>query len=167
MSILMKRKSTRKYTDKLVEQEKVIEMLKAAMQAPSSKNQQPWKFIVVNDRLVLDDLALTSPSANMLSQATLAIVPIMLEAEKAPHFAVQDLSAATENILLEATNQGLGSVWIGIYPLEDRVSHVKKVLSIPENINPFSIISIGYPLDDSIKKERYTEERVFYNKWGE
>lgn len=167
MSLIVNRKSIRKYTNQKIEKEKITELLKAGMQAPSAKNQQPWKFIIVDNREILDELSLTSTGSWMLKTATLAIIPIILPAEKAPHFAVQDLSAATENILLEATNLGLGSVWIGIYPLEERVNHVEKVLKITGEVHPFSIIALGYPLDEKETISRYDESRIYYNKWGE
>jgi nitroreductase len=166
MSLMMKRSSIRKYTNQMVEKEKVIQLLKAGMQAPSAKNQQPWEFIVVDDKSILKTLSNASVGAWMLNDAQLAIIPMIMKSEKAPHFSVQDLSAATENILLEATNQGLGAVWIGVYPLQERVDFVEATLGIKGEDHPFAMIAIGYPEKQNEIKERYDESRVHYNTWS-
>lgn len=167
MSLLLKRRSTRNFTDKVIEKDAITKLLKAAMQAPSANNQQPWEFIVVDDRELLDKLSEASSGAWMLKNVNVAIVPLILKGDRSPHFAVQDLSAATQNILLEATNLGIGSVWIGVYPLEDRVAYIKKVLNIKEDINPFSMIALGYPLYDKDINIRYDKTRIHFNKLEE
>lgn len=167
MSLLLERRSVRNFTDQVVTKEVIDQLLKAAMQAPSAHNQQPWEFIVVDDRLLLDELSLASTGAWMLKNVSVAIVPLIIETEASPHFAVQDMAAATENILLEATNLGLGSVWIGVYPLEERVNHIEKVLNIKGSKHPFSMIALGYPKYDKDVKIRYNESRVHYNKLEE
>ena len=167
MSFILNRTSIREFKDTMIEPEKITELLKAAMQAPSSKNQQPWEFIVIDDKSILLELSKTSSGSWPLSTATCAIIPMLMPSELAPHFCVQDLSAATENILLEATNLGLGGVWIGIYPLEDRLAHVEKTLNISGETHPFSIIALGYPLKEKAVTPRYDTQRVHFNKWGE
>jgi len=167
MSLLLERKSIRNFTDKPIEKELIDKMLKAAMQAPSAHNQQPWEFIVVDDRELLDELSHASPGAWMLKTVNVAIVPLILPTELSPHFSMQDLSAATENILLEATNLGIGSVWIGVYPLKERVSHIEKVLNIKGDIHPFSMIALGYEEGNREIKLRYNESRVHFNKLEE
>ncbi len=164
MSLLLKRSSIRSFTNQVIGKEEITALLKAAMQAPSANNQQPWEFIVVDDRELLDKLSTASRGAWMLKDVNLAIVPLILKGEKSPHFAVQDLAAATENILLEATNLGIGSVWIGVYPLEDRVKFISEVLNIKNDVNPFCMIALGYPNNVRDIKIRYDEERVHYNK---
>lgn len=165
MSLLLKRKSIRKYTDTLVSKEDIMALLHAGMQAPSAKNQQPWDFIVVDDKTLLKQLSQTSPGAWMLEQAPVAIIPMIRETDKAPHFAQQDLAAVTQNILLEATNLNLGAVWIGIYPLQERVTYVETVLNIKGSTKPFSIIAIGHTEDHEFPKSRFDESRVFWNRW--
>ena len=167
MSLLLERKSIRKFTQKPISKEDINKMLKAAMQAPSAHNQQPWEYIVVDDRELLDELSTASSSAWMLKDVNVAIVPLLLPTSLSPHFAVQDMSAATQNILLEATNLGIGSVWIGVYPLKERVSIVKRVLNIKEEVNPFSMIALGYEDGKKETKIRYDESRVHYNKLEE
>ena len=164
MSLLLERKSIRNFTDKPIEKELIDKMLKAAMQAPSAHNQQPWEYIVVDDRALLDELSSASTGAWMLKKVNVAIVPLIIPTEASPHFAVQDMAAATQNILLEATNLGIGSVWIGVYPLEERVNHIEKVLNIKNGKHPFSMIALGYPKYDKETKLRYSKSRVHYNK---
>ncbi|MCD6482274.1 MAG: nitroreductase family protein [Candidatus Izimaplasma sp.] len=167
MSLLMERKSTRSFTEKIIEKKLIDKLLISAMQAPSAHNQQPWEFIVVNDRVLLDKLSSASNGAWMLKHVNVAIVPVLIPTEASPHFAVQDMAAATENILLEATNLGIGSVWIGVYPLDERVNHVEKVLNIKDGKHPFSMIALGYPKNHRKTKIRYNESRVYYNKLEE
>ena len=167
MSLLLERKSVRSFSDKPVSKEDITKLLQAAMQAPSAHNQQPWKFIVVTDRLLLDELSIASTGAWMLKNVNVAIVPLLLPTDLSPHFATQDLSAATQNILLEATNLGISSCWIGAYPLEERVAHIEKVLNIKDGIHPFSMIALGYEKGNRKINLRYDESRVLYNKLEE
>lgn len=166
MSVMQKRNSIRTYTNQSIEEEKVRELLKSAMQAPSAKNQQPWEFIVVDDQALLQRMSEASKGSWPLSGAPLAIVTIMKPTDKSPHYAVQDMSAATENILLEATNLDLGAVWIGCYPLVERTSLVKSVLQIPDPYEPFSVIAIGYPAETREIKDRYEKSRIHHNRWS-
>ena len=167
MSIVFDRKSTRSFTNQVIEKEQVTKLLQAAMQAPSAHNQQPWEFVVVDDRELLNKLSSASSGAWMLKDVSVAIVPVLIPTEASPHFASQDLAAATQNILLEATSLGLGSVWIGVYPLKERMDHIEKVLNIKNGKHPFSMIALGYPKNDRDVKLRYDSSRVYYNKLGE
>lgn len=165
MSLIMKRNSVRNFLDKPVPKELVIKLLESGMQAPSANNQQPWEFIVVDDRDIINELIKATVGSRPLNTATLCIIPMIKPGDKSPLFNVQDLSAATENILLEATNLGLGGVWIGVYPHEERCSHIEKVLNITGDIRPFCMIAIGYPQNMRPIVKRYDESRVHYNKW--
>lgn len=166
MSLVMKRNSIRNFLDKQVPKELVTKLLESGMQAPSANNQQPWEFIVVDDRTILDELVKTGVGATPLNTATLCIIPMIKPGDKSPMFNVQDLSAVTQNILLEATNLELGAVWIGVYPIQDRYKHIEKVLNITGDIHPFCMIAIGYPKTRRPIIKRYDESRVHYNKWG-
>lgn len=166
MSVMMKRNSVRKFNDKPVPKDIVIKLLESGMQAPSANNQQPWEFIVVDERDLLDELVKTSGGARPLNTATLCIIPMIKPGIKSPLFNIQDLSAATQNILLEATNQGLGAVWIGVYPDPIRYEYIEKVLEITGDIHPFCMIAIGYPESVRPIVKRYDESLVHYNKWG-
>lgn len=163
---ILTRRSIRAYTDQPVSTELIHKLLVAAMSAPSAGNQQPWQFVVVTERRLLDALADLLPFGKMLRQAPLAIV-VCGDAKGAPRegYWVQDCSAATENILLAAHALGLGGVWLGVYPREDRVAGVRSIIGIPERITPLCVLSIGYPLEPGGPVERYNVERVHQERW--
>lgn len=166
MNNIFKRKSIRKYLDKPVEQEKIELMLKAGMQAPSAANQQPWEFLVVTDKEKLQQLSEMSPYAKPLANAAVAFILIgNLAKAHFPGSWQQDLAAASENILLEATDLGLGGVWLGTAPEQDRMDYISKLFSLPEDLKPFSVLSIGYPDEAQTIVERYDPTRVHYNKY--
>ncbi len=166
MEIINNRRSIRKYIDKPVEDEKIRKLLVSAMQAPSAVNQQPWEFIVVKDKATLTELSKLSDYAQAIANATVAIVLVSnSEGLTSPEFWEQDMSAATENILLEAVNLGLGAVWLGITPREDRIAYVKKFFDLPDNITPFTVVPVGYSDRENKFKDRYNEEKVHYEKW--
>lgn len=166
MSLIMKRNSVREFLDKPVPNDLVTKLLTSGMQAPSANNQQPWEFIVVDDRDIINELIKTSNGARPLTTAPLCIIPMIKPGDKSPLFNVQDLSAATTNILLEATNLGLGGVWIGVYPDPVRYKHIEKVLNITGDIHPFCMLAIGYPKHIRPILKKYDESKVHYNKWG-
>ena len=165
MKSLLTRKSIRKYTSQAVSDETVKELLHAAMSAPSAANQRPWHFVVIKDREVLDAIPKFHPYAGPLKGAPLAIaVCATSELGAFKDYWVQDCAAATQNILSAVVEKGLGAVWLGVYPKQN-VQEIHKLLQLPENITPFSLISIGYPDEQKEAGNRYDEERVHYNKW--
>lgn len=164
MESIFHRISVRKYTDQAVEQEKIEKILRAAMAAPSACNQQPWEFYVVTNKEVIQQLAACSPYASPAKGAPVVFVPCYREKGIAPEYFNIDLSAAVENLLLEADSLGLGAVWMGIAPDEKRMENVRKVLSLPENLYAFALISCGYPAESRPQQDRYQEERVHYVK---
>jgi nitroreductase len=163
MSVVLKRTSVRQYQDKKVPREIVKKLLVAAMQAPSAHNQQPWKFIVIENKNRLKELSKASKGAYMLKDAPLAIVVVMKDGGSSPLMKAQDCAAATENILIEAVEHQLGAVWIGVYPLEERMNHVNEILHI-KNGTAFCQIAIGYPKEEPIVKLRYDESRVYFEE---
>lgn len=161
------RTSIRDYEARPVEKEKIEKMLRAAMAAPTAMNKQPWHFVVVDQRNVLDALAGTNPYAKMLKKAPLAIVVCgntdkMIEGG-GRDFWIQDASAATENLLLAAHAMGLGAVWTGAYPSEERCISISKVLSLSDNLIPLNMIVVGYPAEQPQPKQKFKEENVSYN----
>lgn len=161
------RTSIRDYEARPVEKEKIEKMLRAAMAAPTAMNKQPWHFVVVDQRNVLDALAGTNPYAKMLKKAPLAIVVCgntdkMIEGG-GRDFWIQDASAATENLLLAAHAMGLGAVWTGAYPSEERCISISKVLSLSDNLIPLNMIVVGYPAEHPQPKQKFKEENVSYN----
>jgi nitroreductase len=166
MTPIFIRRSIRKFSDRPVEKEKLERLLKAAMQAPSAGNQQPWEFIVVDDKEILECLSALSPYALPLKGAPLAIIALgNTEHFLFPENWQMDMSAAVENILLEAVSLGLGAVWLGVAPLEDRMLLVRDVFELPENIIPFAAIPVGYPAQPNKYVNRYKKERVHHNKF--
>lgn len=162
MNSIFHRVSIRKYEEKPVEQEKIMQMLKAAMAAPSACNQQPWEFYVVTDKNVIERLSEASPYAKCAKDAPLVFVPCYRTEGIAPDYFEIDLSAAVENLLLEADHLGLGAVWMGIAPDEGRMNAVKEVLDIPEYLRAFALVPCGYPAESRAQQDRYEESRVHY-----
>lgn len=161
------RTSVRDYEARPVEKEKIEKMLRAAMAAPTAMNKQPWHFVVVDQRNVLDALAGANPYAKMLKKAPLAIVVCgntdkMIEGG-GRDFWIQDASAATENLLLAAHAMGLGAVWTGAYPSEERCIPISKVLSLSDNLIPLNMIVVGYPAEHPQPKQKFKEENISYN----
>lgn len=160
------RRSIRKYEDKVISEDLVKELLGAAMMAPSAGNAQPWQFVIVDDREKLDGIPEYSQYAVMAKHAPLGILVCGdLSLEKYPGYWVQDCSAAIQNLLLAIHAKGLGAVWTGVYPMEERVEGFKKNFNLPEKVIPLGFIVIGWPAQESKKKDRYKEERVHKNSW--
>lgn len=166
MSLIFKRHSVRRFKDEKVSDEKIENLLKAAMQAPSACNAQPWEFVVVSnpeDKKAISEMhKFAKPAAN----ASHLIVTLgNLNESKVHGMIEQDLGACNENILLQATHEGLGAVWLGFHPIEDRVLKLKEYLNIPDYCIPFSVICVGYPLDEGEVKLRYDRSKVHFNRF--
>jgi nitroreductase/Na+-translocating ferredoxin:NAD+ oxidoreductase RnfG subunit len=169
LDVIHSRKSVRNYTDQEVTKEQLEVLVKAGMAAPSARNLQPWAFIVINEREMLDALADSLPNAKMLLQAQAAII-VCGDMEKAATdtdsaYWVQDCSAASQNILLAAEATGLGAVWTAAYPYQDRISPVRNLLGLPENIIPLNVIPIGYPTGADKPKDKWKPENMHWGKW--
>lgn len=163
---IMTRTSIRAYTDQAIGKDTIEAILKAGMAAPTAVNAQPWHFVAVTNRAILDSLATSNPNARMLHQAPLAIVVCgditkTLEG-KGREFWIQDCSAATENILLAAHAYGLGAVWTAAYPIDDRMASISTTLQLPETIVPLCAIIIGHPAENPDPKDKWKEENVTY-----
>lgn len=163
---ILTRRSIRKYSGEPIPAEIIKELLNAGMHAPTARNYQPWHFVVVDEREMIDKLSEAHPHAKMLKEASLAILVCgdkNIQSEEG--YIMQDCSAATQNIMLAAHAHGLGSVWLGMYPREDRIREVSRVLNIPDHILPAALISIGYPAETKDAPDRYKEERIHWNKF--
>ncbi len=166
MDNINNRRSIRSYLDKKVEKEKIERLLRAGMQAPSAGNQQPWEFIVVENEDTKNKLSETSPYAKPVKDAPLAIVLAeKTEGLKFPQYSSQDMGACAQNILLEAVELGLGAVWLGVKPEEDRMEFVSEVINLPKNINAFGIVVIGYSDSENKFVDRYDGTRVHYEQY--
>lgn len=162
MNAIFHRVSIRKYQEKPVEQEKITRLLRAAMAAPSACNQQPWEYYVVTDKRVIEELSGCSPYAKCAKAAPVVFVPCYRKEIIAPPYADIDMSASVENLLLEADELGLGAVWMGISPIEERMEAVEKVLHIPDTLRAFALVPCGYPAEERSWQDRFEEGRVHY-----
>ena len=166
LDFIFTRRSIRKYTSESIDEKTIKLLLKAGSYAPSANNYQPWHFIVITDREKLDKLSMVHPYAKMLQQAPLAILICGdNNIQSILGYQAVDCSAATQNILLAAHALGLGGVWLGVYPREQRMKDIKEFLHLPENINPISLISIGHPAEEIKHPERFKEEKIHRNEW--
>jgi nitroreductase len=162
MDAIFERVSIRKYQDQPVEPEKTQALLRAAMQAPSAANQQPWEFYVVTNKDVLAQLSQVQPYAGMTKDAPAAIVSAYRTNCKLPEYAQVDLSIAMENLWLETCAQGLGGVWLGIAPQEERMQAVERILGLPDTLRAFAIFPYGYPAEQRSQRDRFDESRIHY-----
>ena len=162
MNHIFTRVSIRKYQDRPVEKEKTLAILRAAMQAPSAGNQQPWEFYVVTNMEKLKALSEVHPYAGMTKDAPVAIVAAYRKECILPDYAQIDLAIAMENLWLEADAQGLGGVWLGIAPQEERMKRVEEILSIPDTMRAFAIFPYGYPAEERKQQDRFDESRIHY-----
>lgn len=164
---IMTRTSIRQFTAQPVSDEQVETLLRCGLAAPTAVNAQPWEFVVVRDRAILDTLGQRYPNTRISENVSVAIVPcgnLEKTFKPAPDFWIQDVSAATENILLAAHAMGLGAVWTGVYPT-DKVAPVQALLNLPEHIVPLCIIPVGYPAEDPAPKDKYKPEIIHYDRW--
>lgn len=167
MNAIFERRSIRRYTDKPIPKENILDILKAGMAAPSAGNERPWQFIVVDDKNVMNGIMKIHPYSQMLKEASHAIIVC---ADKNLRrfdvdFWVEDCSAATENMLIMAQHLGIGSVWLGLYPDMERVRKIGELLKLPDHVVPFAIIALGYPAEKKEATDRFDETRIHYNKW--
>lgn len=161
MKEIYERRSIRKYTDQLVEKEKLVKMLNAAMNAPTAKNRQEWRFLVIQDRQILDAIAEKGVYMQMMKQANAAIVVCGdLEEAVFPEYVYTNCGAAIQNMLLTATEEGLGTCWCAIGPNQDRIDLFKSLIQLDEKILPVACVAIGYPDEEKEANNRYDEKKV-------
>jgi len=165
---IMARRSIRKYTDEAVTEEEITRLLKAAMAAPSASNRKPWEFVVITE----PDMMRRVRSAMIFGRynAPMAIVVCgnMRRTYPPPGtgYWVQDCSAATQNILLAAAGMGLGSVWLGVYPISVFVARVRRVLNLPSHIVPLNVIYVGHPAQNKTPRTQYDPRRVRWQQYA-
>lgn len=166
LEAIFTRRSIRKFSDRQIQESDINRLLKAGMYAPSANNSQPWHFVVINERELLDRIPTFHPWSKMCFQAPLAIVVCAyVPAGKKFDLWVQDCSAATQNILLAAHAIGLGGVWLGVHPREERIAGVRDLLGLPEEVHPVSIVVLGYPDEQPETPERFDLAKVHFNQW--
>ena len=171
LETIHQRKSVRNFLSTPVAESDLIELIRAGMAAPTAVNKQPWSFITVQDRAVLDSLGDQLPYAKMLHTAPAALVVcgdmnLALTGVNQDYW-VQDCSAATQNILLAAESMGLGAVWTAAFPYADRMDPIRAALNLPEHVIPLNIIPLGYPAGTNLPKDKWAPEKVHLEKYGE
>ena len=165
---ILTRVSVRQFTGEKISDEQVECLLRCAMAAPSAVNKQPWEFIVINDEALIKRLGEALPFSRCTNNPAVAIIPcgnMQRTLEKEPDYWIDDLSAATENILLAAHAMGLGAVWTGVHPGAERVKQVQEIVGLPEHIVPLCIIPVGVPAEQPEVKDKWNTERIHYNKF--
>lgn len=166
LELLLTRRSIRRFTPEPVTETELEDVLRAAMHAPSAGNQQPWHFVMIRNRETLNTIADIHPHAQMLREAPAAILICGEESlEKHKGYWVQDCSAATQNALLALHSKGLGGVWLGIYPRQDRMKAIAELLQIPDSITPFSAVALGHPAEQPAAADRFRKDRVHLDRW--
>jgi len=166
---IMTRVSVRQFTGAKISNEQIDMLLRAAMAAPSAINRQPWAFIVITDNELLAQLGEALPYSRCSNNPACAIIPCgdlskAIEGEMGA-FWVNDVSAATENLLLAAHAMGLGAVWTGLHPDMNRAAMVQQMLGLPEHIIPLCIVPVGVPAEQPAVKDKYVPENIHYNRW--
>jgi nitroreductase len=168
LSVIHNRKSVRSFTGQRVSKDALDKIIRAGMAAPTAVNKQPWAFVVVTDRKILDTLAAGLPYAKMLDKAGAAIIVCAMPEkayEKSLELAVIDSTCASENILLAAEALGLGAVWTAAYPYKDRMDTARKALNMPHDIIPLNVIPVGHPTGTDKPKDKYKPENIHWEKW--
>lgn len=166
MNSIFKRKSIRQFRDLEIEDKKIEKILKAGMQAPSAHNSQPWEFIVVQNKESINKIANMSKYAKPAQNSACCIITLcnmnLIKDKKTEAWIQQDMSACTENILIQAVEEGLGGVWLGTYPDEERSNYLKEIFEVPNPLIPFSVVVLGYPKEEYDTEDRYDESRIHY-----
>ena len=168
---ILKRRSIRKYTDQIVDEETIRTILDCGMSGPTAVNKRGWSFIVVDDRSLLNRWSdICDRAAYIVKDAAFCILicgDMERALEKKKDFWIIDSSISGQNMILAATDLGLGSVWLGVWPVEERVKAHQEFFDLPDTIVPHSIIAFGYPAEDKSEQPHlsYEEDRVHFNKW--
>lgn len=164
--IIMTRRSIRSFTEQEVNDEQIKTILKVAMNAPSAGNAQPWEFIVIKNKNSMKKIAEINEYASFAPSSSVGILACgNLNLEKFKGYWVQDVSASIENMLIAIHAMGLGAVWTGIYPMNDRVSAFSTLFDLPNYIIPLGLILIGYAKNTPKPVERFDEKRIHWEKW--
>jgi nitroreductase len=167
MDLFFSRRSIRRFTHQRIEDEIIELILKAAMYAPSAVNRQPWHFIVVDNREVMDRIMEVHPHSGMLRSASHAV--IVCGDEELQHddgYWVVDCGAATQNLLLAAHVLGLGACWVGLHPRERRKADVAEMMGLPQHVKPFALVALGYPAERKPRPDRFHPGKVMLNSWA-
>jgi len=168
LKFVFARRSVREYQKREVPDETVQDLLEAGMSAPSAMCKDPWHFIVLRNRQTLAEIADRLPNGKLLAQAPVGLV-VCGDPHKAHSnelsYMLQDCSAAIENVLLAACSLGLGACWLGVHPREERVAHLRRILSLPAHIVPICVVAVGWPAEHPVPRTRFHHAAVHHEKW--
>jgi nitroreductase len=163
---ILKRRSIRQYIDKPVDREILVQLLKAAMAAPSACNNQPWEFIVVTEGI--NELRHNLYHGNYNAPAAIVVCGnLKLAKGGLERYWDQDCSAAIQNILIAATSFGLGTVWIGLHPLPSAIKPVSDLLNIPDYVVPLGVVLVGYGAEEKESRTQYNEKRIYWETYDQ
>jgi nitroreductase len=166
LETLINRRSIRKYKEKTVPREMILQIIKAGMYAPSARNQQPWQFIIIDQKETMKSIMQVHPYASMLNSASHAIIICGDQSKEiSKGYWPVDCSAATQNILIAAHGTGLGAVWLGVYPRDDRMQGIINIMKLPKHIIPFALVPVGYPDEVKQTPDRFDENRIHINQY--
>jgi len=167
LDTIFRRRSIREYQEQPVPREILVDLLKAAMAAPSAANHRPWEFVILTEPEGVAQLKEVLPYAKFNAPAIIVVSgrPEQGYSESGGNYWVQDCSAAIENMLIAAEGMGLGTVWTGIYPIQSRVNDVRRVLGIPETAVPLAAVLVGYPAEEKPARTQYNEARVHWERY--
>ena len=161
---IFKRVSCREFTEEKVSKADILEILRAGMQAPSARNQQPWEFLIVDDKEKIKALAERGHYLRSLNTAPLLIIPFYRTELVSPNYVLQDMSACVQNMLLQISALSLGGVWMGGAPNEERMQFIVDNFGGVEGCKPFCMIAVGHPVEDKPQTSRFDESRIHYTK---
>lgn len=168
IEIIKNRRSIRKYKKEDIPYEKILGILEAARWAPSSGNLQNWYFIIVKDPEKREKISEIADQEFIKNAPVLIVVCSDTESvkyyygEKGKIYAIQNIAAAIQNILLKAYEDGYGTCWIGSFD-EDKI---KELLGVPKNIEVHAIITLGIPDESPASNRKPLAESIFFEKWG-
>lgn len=169
MDFIFKRASVRNFSDMELDIAEVEHLIKAGMQAPSAVNSQPWEFLIVVDDEDKQVVSQMTPYAKPAASAQKLIITLAnldrLKKTKSVDWLAQDMSACTENILLQATIEGIGAVWLGFYPIKERIEKLRDYFEIPDNIMPFSVIALGFPKEKPVPRKNFKAEKIHVGRY--
>jgi len=169
LKAIKKRRSVREYLPKEVEKEKLDEILKAAMFAPTAHHSRSWEFVVVKDKNIREKLSRATAWAGFAKTAPI----ILVLCSKEDPFWVENCSIAAENIYLEATNQGLGTCFIQVnrqmIKIEGKNSedYIRALLKIPKGVRVLCLMPLGYPAEKKGEHEdsEFDTKKIHHDKW--
>ena len=166
MNSIFTRRSIRRFTDQPVERQKLERILRAAMQAPTARNCQDWDFLVVTDRDNILKVSQMSDVTVSAKNAPALIIPManMLRARDVENLWTCDLGAATQNILLQIEEEGLGGTWLSCWPYQYKVDYLRELFELPDHLIPYAVISVGYKLEEKPFEDRWDASKVHWER---